>query len=150
MFENRKIEFQIKALEDYMKLNDILYQNEDIKRIIDEFEKDYHEKHIKHLAKVKGYELFTDQYIFVKRVELIRQLIADNFGLVDWQRALKVYLMSNYKFKNVFIAAGMTMGADKTMLSPSEIVINETSCKKMLNNLKTRKSIDDLLNNTRR
>ena len=137
-----KLDEDITILQGYLDVNNIMYQEEIIKEQIDEFDEKYKEKLAKNKAGVKGYEKYTDRYVYLKRVELFQQLFDEYYGLHDVAKALKYYLMTHNK--NTFKDANMTFGSNPVELTVTEILLNEEIANKVLSNLKIKKMSKDV------
>ena len=142
MFGFGNLEKDIEVLQGYVDLNNAMYQEDTFKEQIDEFDKKYRDLHVKHLAKIKGYEKYTDQYIYVHRVTYIQKLFDQYYGLHDLARALKFYMMTHDK--KVFINANMTLGQRRDELTVTEILLNEENAQHALRNMKLRKTSLDV------
>ena len=141
MFEKYKMKKDIDFLSGYLKINDILYQEDIIKEKLDEFDKIYREYEAKYMAHIKGYEKYNELYIMMKRIELLEALFKEFPGLVEVSKALKLYLIGFRE--QVITKFGMTSGDDKYELSIPEIVRNETNARKWLASLKVRVQADE-------
>ena len=131
MFEKKKLEKSIEVLDGYININDIIYQEEEIKRRFEEFDKEMGELLAKNMA---GYEQYTLEYVYLKRIELLKQLFVEYPSFDLWAGRLKVYLLQNDK--KIFEQANMTLGKNSKALSPTEIILNEEAAKKALANMK--------------
>ena len=134
MFEKKKLEKSIEVLDGYININDIIYQEEEIKRRFEEFDKEMGELLAKNMAGLKGYEQYTLEYVYLKRIELLKQLFVEYPSFDLWAGRLKVYLLQNDK--KIFEQANMTLGKNSKALSPTEIILNEEAAKKALANMK--------------
>ena len=142
MFDKKKLDKNIEVLEGYIDINDIIYQEEEIKKRFEEFDKEMGELLAKNTAGIRGYEQYTLEYVYLKRIELLKQLFAEYPSFDIWAGRLKVYLIQNDK--RVFEQANMTLGKDSRILSPTEIILNEEAAKKALTNMKVTQQSNNL------
>lgn len=142
MFNKKKLDKSIEVLDGYIDINDIIYQEEEIKRRFEEFDKEMGELLAKNTAGIRGYEQYTLEYVYLKRIELLKQLFAEYPSFDIWAGRLKVYIMQNDK--RVFEQANMTLGKDSKTLSPTEIILNEEAAKKALTNMKVTQQSNNL------
>ena len=148
MFFKSKRDKTIKILDGYLKINDVIYSEDLIKKRIKEFDDEYYSLMAKNLAHIKGYEKYTQEYYVIKKIELYNQLFEEFSGLYDYSKALKYYLLK-YDRK-IFEELGMTIGSDDEYLSSTEILINETNARDALNKLRVKRLSDDLYGNHKR
>jgi len=142
MFEKRKREQMIKFLEEYLRINNFPYEESNIKERFDKFDEYYNPLRSKCMAGVPGYEKYTDSYIFMKRVELLTQLFGEYSSFGDWAKALKFNLITSDK--RVVRDSGLTVGQDKDALTPTEILLNETTAKNNLSSIKLHIQTEDI------
>jgi hypothetical protein len=134
MFKKKRLDKSINVLEGYLNINDIIYQEEEIKKRFDELDSELGELLAKNMAGIKGYEKYTPQYVYIKRIELLERLFVEYPSFDIWSGRLKVYLMQNDR--KIFEQANMTMGRNPKRLSPTEILLNEESARKALVNMR--------------
>lgn len=142
MFGFTNIEKDIEILQGYINIHNSIYQEDTFKSEIEEFDKKYYDYHVKYTAGIKGYERYSDKYIFYKRASFFQKLFDGYSGMHSISRALKFYLLSNDK--KVFERANMTLGKNRDELTVVEFLLNEEAADSALRNLKLRKQASDV------
>ena len=143
MFEKSKINKIVEILEEYLRINDVIYGFPSIASELKEVEEKYRELNIKCGAGIKGYELYTDEYVFKMKCQKLNELFSEYPALKDWALGLWQVLNKSRKHQQVYAETNMSLGNNKR-LTPEEILINEIYCKKRLENIRVYNEINEI------
>ncbi|MCR4581622.1 MAG: hypothetical protein K5666_03835 [Bacilli bacterium] len=137
-FWNRDEEL-ISFLEEYLKINDLIYEQDLIRKELEDFDKKSDEKLFRHMMKDVGYEDYTELTAAIEKSKLIEELFKEYPGMIEWAKELKFFLLRN---KKMVESSAMTLGLKSDTLSPMEIMLNESKARKTLQSLKIKQSIN--------
>ena len=141
MFES-KLDKQIASLRRYLGINDVIYEESLIKEKIDEFNEYYYDKNIMNSMKRPGFELYTDEYVHQKKIELYEELFEEFPGLNDVAKMLKLVVLER-SGRRAYMEADMTFGKEKHRLTIPEMLYNEEKARARVESLEVLKKVGD-------
>jgi len=143
MFKQFEINKIIGALEEYLTMNNVIYNYPDIVSKLNEVEDKYKELNIKCCTGINGYEQYTDEYVFMMKCQKLDELFSMYPALNDWNLGLWQILNKNKKHQQIYTEANMSLGSEQGLTS-EEILTNEICCKKRIDDIKVHVEIDKL------